>query len=250
MMPDTASPAASIVVKAASSVRRPPADGRAQRDLGGDRRACPPSRRTRRAGRARRGSSALPPSVTSAPSGSTTRAQHVVREAVLQAVRPARVLGDVAADRADLLARRIRGVEEALRRPPARVTSRFITPGSTTTRCAVEIDLEDPVHARQRDDDPLGDGQRAARRPVPAPRATNGTPSRAQSRTTACTSSAEPGRATSCRPRAPAGEPVAVVRRKLLRLGQDERVAERRAEVVDEAGSECHAADPTRGPMP
>ena len=48
---------------------------------------------------------------------------HVVdREAVLEAVRAARVLGDVAADRADLLARRIGRVEEAgrPRRPGSR----------------------------------------------------------------------------------------------------------------------------------
>ena len=41
--------------------------------------------------------------------------EHVVdREAVLEAVRAARVLGDVAADRADLLARRVGRVEEAV----------------------------------------------------------------------------------------------------------------------------------------
>ena len=41
--------------------------------------------------------------------------EHVVdREAVLEAVRAARVLGDVAADRADLLARRVGRVVEAV----------------------------------------------------------------------------------------------------------------------------------------
>ena len=45
------------------------------------------------------------------------RARHVVDgEAVLEAVRPARVLGHVAADGADLLARRVRRVEVALLR--------------------------------------------------------------------------------------------------------------------------------------
>ena len=44
-------------------------------------------------------------------------AEHVVDgEAVLEAVRAAGVLGDVAADRADLLARRIGRVVEAVRR--------------------------------------------------------------------------------------------------------------------------------------
>ena len=40
---------------------------------------------------------------------------------------------------------------------------------------------------------PSATGSAPPERPVPAPRATNGTPSRAQSRTTACTSSVEPG---------------------------------------------------------
>ena len=60
------------------------------------------------------GSSALPPSSTTSPVGSTTVMPGHVRdgEPVLQAVRAARVLGHVAADRADLLARRIGRIEE------------------------------------------------------------------------------------------------------------------------------------------
>ena len=47
-------------------------------------------------------------------------AEHVMHgEAVLEAVRAAGVLGDVAADRADLLARRIRRVVVAERARPA-----------------------------------------------------------------------------------------------------------------------------------
>ena len=90
-------------------------------------------------------------------------ARHVVhREPVLQAVRPARVLGQVAADRADLLARRIRGVEVALRRDgPCDVEVRDA--GLDDDALALEVDLEDPVHPRDRDDDSLGDRQRAAR---------------------------------------------------------------------------------------
>ena len=44
---------------------------------------------------------------------------------------------------------------------------------------------------------PSATGRAPPERPVPAPRATNGSPSRAQMRTTPCTSSVEPGSATS-----------------------------------------------------
>ena len=62
------------------------------------------------------------PSVTTEPSGSTTsHGQHVVGgEAVLEAVRAAGVLRDVAADGADLLAGRVGRVVEPVRRGRAR----------------------------------------------------------------------------------------------------------------------------------
>ena len=85
----------------------------------------------------------------------------VDREAVLEAVRAARVLGDVAADRANLLRRRIRRVVEAgvgdgardveVRRRPARRRSG-----------RADVDLEMRVHPRQRDDDSVRDRQRTA----------------------------------------------------------------------------------------
>ena len=90
--------------------------------------------------------------------------KHVVdREAVLQAVRAARVLGDVAADRADLLARRIGRVVEAVGGDRLRDSSRFVTPGSTTDARVLEVDLEHAVQPRQRDHDAVGNRQRAAR---------------------------------------------------------------------------------------
>ena len=62
-------------------------------------------------------------------------AEHVVDgETVLQAVRAAGVLGDVPADRADDLARRIGRVVAARSGATRRVISRFVTPGSTVTR--------------------------------------------------------------------------------------------------------------------
>ena len=87
-------------------------------------------------------------------------------EAVLQAVRAAGVLGDVAADRADLLARGVGRVEEAvLRDGPGDVE--VGDAGLDDDALAVEVDLEDPVHSRERDHDPARDRSRSAREPGP-----------------------------------------------------------------------------------
>ena len=73
--------------------------------------------------------------------------EHVVdREAVLEAVRAARVLGDVAADRADLLRRRIRRVVEAVGRDRARDVE-VRDAGLDDDLAALDVDLEDAVHA-------------------------------------------------------------------------------------------------------
>ena len=117
---ETASPAAPVSSKNATSVRTLSGAGTTrsvilvatpERALGADERA--------RAGRSRgrRGRS----STTRAVAEHDLEAGHVVgREAVLEAVRAARVLGHVAADRADDLARRVRRVEVASARPPGR----------------------------------------------------------------------------------------------------------------------------------
>ena len=89
--------------------------------------------------------------------------EHVMNgEAVLEAMRAAGVLGDVAADRAHLLARRIRRVVVAERRDP---------PGDVEIGDARlhrhplvrDVDIEDAVEAGQGDHEPAGDRQRAAR---------------------------------------------------------------------------------------
>ncbi len=73
-------------------------------------------------------------------------------ETVLEAVRAARVLGDVAADRADLLARRVGRVVEAVWRHG--LGHREIRdPRLDDHPPALEIDLDDPVHPGERDDD-------------------------------------------------------------------------------------------------
>ena len=97
-------------------------------------------------------------------------AEHVVHgEAVLEAVRAAGVLGDVAADRADLLARRIGRVVVA----EGRDLTRDLEVGHAgfhRDALVGDVDLEDAIEARQRDDDAARDRQRAARqaRPVAA----------------------------------------------------------------------------------
>ena len=95
-------------------------------------------------------------------------------EAVLQAVRAAGILGDVAANRADQLARRIGRVVVAVRRDAARdvEVDDARLDGDALVR---DVDVEDAVQPRQHDQDAVGQGQRAPDRPVPWPRATNGT---------------------------------------------------------------------------
>ena len=89
--------------------------------------------------------------------------EHVVDgEAVLEAVRAARVLGDVAADRADLLARRVGRVEEAVGGNRLRDLE-IGHAGLDHDPGVLEVDLEHPVQAGERDDDAAGDRQGSTR---------------------------------------------------------------------------------------
>ena len=156
----------------------------------------------------------------------------------------ARVLRDVAADRAHLLARRIGRVEVAVVGDrPRDVEVRDA--GLDDDALAREVDLEDPVEARDRDDDPVRDWERATREAGP----------RAAGDERDAVARAEThhrlhllGRARKHDARrlgAPARQPVAVVGRELLGLGDDVLVAERVPEVADELRSERHDGDPT-----
>ena len=118
-------------------------------------------------------------------------------EAVLEAVRAAGVLGDVAADRADLLRRRVGRVVEARLGDRARdVEVRDARLDDDLP--ALDVDLEDRASSRASEmTTPSATGSAPPESPVPAPRATNGSRSSAQSRTTACTSAVVPGSATS-----------------------------------------------------
>ena len=96
-------------------------------------------------------------------------------EAVLEAVRAAGVLGDVAADGADRLRGRIGRVEVAMRAKHARLRRSIDDAGLDDDLRVGKVHIEDAVHARQADNDAAG--QRAAHRrsgPCPAPRATKG----------------------------------------------------------------------------
>ena len=89
-------------------------------------------------------------------------AQHMIGgDAVGQRVRPAGVLRDVAADRAGALAGRIGRVEITVR-CTASVISRLTTPGLHHRALVFQIDLEDPVHAREADHDAALTRNRAA----------------------------------------------------------------------------------------
>ena len=153
---------------------------------------------------------------------------HVVgRESVLETVRAACVLGDVAADRADLLARRIRCVEEAVRGDGARDVE-VRNARLDDDALALEVDLEDPIHPRERDDDS------ACHRCGPA-RKTGAGPAcdewhalpvtRAKHRLDVLGRS---GKNDELGDGAVPGEPVALVDAELLRLGDDVGGAERR----------------------
>ena len=158
-------------------------------------------------------------------------AEHVVHgEAVLQAVRAAGVLGDVAADRADLLARRIGRVVAAERRDLP-VISRLVTPGSTVTRWFGMSTSRTRLSRDSAMTHAAGTGSAPPDRPVPWPRATNGTPRVVQSRTIACTSAADAGQHDGGRRRAQVRQRVALVRQQLERDREDVRVAAQSAAV-------------------
>ncbi len=87
-------------------------------------------------------------------------------------MRPARVLGHVAADRADDLARRVGRVEEA--GPDRRGDVRVRHARLDADAAVLEVDLQDPLHPREDDQHAVLDRQRAARearaRPAGDPR--------------------------------------------------------------------------------
>ena len=160
--PETAAPAWSVESKAASTVRT--ASGRrSRRSVTSVAIPSVPSEPTNTPSRSGPGESLVSRTVVAVGKHDEQRRDVVRGEPVLEAVRAARVLGDVAADRADLLAGRVGRVV------PAVGDHRL---GHLEVRHAgldrdprrVEVDVQDLVHPRERDHDAVGDRQRAARR--------------------------------------------------------------------------------------
>jgi hypothetical protein len=75
----------------------------------------------------------------------------------------------------------------------ARETARFVTPGSTTTRRSSSATDRIRRIRASTISTPSETGSAPPERPVPAPRATHGTPASWQARTTSRTCSAVPG---------------------------------------------------------
>ena len=92
--------------------------------------------------------------------------EHVIdRRAVRETVRTAGVGCDVAADRRNLLRRRIGRIEQPVR-CRRREKIRLMTPGCTRARVLTSaFELQNAVHARERDDDAAFDRDRAAAEP-------------------------------------------------------------------------------------
>ena len=108
---------------------------------------------------------------------------------------------------------------------------------------ALEVDLEDPVHPRERDDDAACHRRGAAgeagagaardeRHALPVTRAKHGLHVLGRA-----------GKDDELGDGAVPGEPVALVDAELLRLGDDVRGAERRPQLGDEGGGQAHAIE-------
>ena len=242
MIAETASPASSIEGNAASCVVT--ASGLrsdAKRDLGRDpERPLRADERPDQVGPVR--VERLAAELDDLPVGEHDReARDVVHgEAVLEAVRAARVLRHVAADRAHLLARRIGRVEEAVGRDGlADVEVRHA--GLDDDALRREVDLENPLHPGERDDDAVGDRERAA--------GEAGAGAAGDERY--ALAGADPddplhlcrraGEDDELRHRAPAREPVAVVGPQLLRLADHVGGADDGLELGANGGGERHS---------
>ena len=81
--------------------------------------------------------------------------------------------------------------------------------------------------------------------PVPAPRATNGTPLSGARAQHGLDVLGRAGQDDELGHRAVSREPVALVDAELLRLREDVLRAQRRAQLVDECGGQAHVAEPS-----
>ena len=156
-------------------------------------------------------------------------------EAVLEAVHAARVLGDVAADRAGDLRRRIGRVVETVAARPLREIARLRTPGCTTAVRASGSIARMRLELGERQQHAVAMRQRAAGESVPAPRATTGTRAAWQRSRIATTCASFSGSATAAGSSRIHREAVALVGPRVLRRGQERRRRQDRGELgVDE----------------
>ena len=168
---------------------------------------------------------------------------HVVdREPVLEAVRAARVLGDVAADRAHLLAGGIGRVVEPV--GSDRVGHLEVRhAGLDDDSLRVEVDVEHAVHARQRDDDALGDRERAAGEAGAGAARDEGDPVLVAGADDRLDVLRRLDQADRGRDHPPPGQPVALVGAEILGLEQQRVRGQHGFERRDELGLERHAGD-------
>ncbi len=168
----------------------------------------------------------------------------VARDAVLHAAQPAGIRADVAADRAELVAGRVGRVEEALRGDRG-LQLGIDDAGLDDRHEVLAVDLDDPVHARQRDRQRPLDAGRTAGQPAP----------RAARHDRDAMLGGDPhdrgdllggGRQRDCQ-RQPGLEVrglVAPIRLAVTRIGEDAELRTAGAEVVEELG---HGSDGTGG---
>ena len=177
-------------------------------------------------------------------------AEHVVHgEAVLQAVRAAGVLGDVAADRADLLARRIGRVVVAERRHLPRDLE-VGDAGLDRDALVGDVDVEHAVEPRQRDHERRR--RPAARRPTGRCRARarrTARRSRAHSRTTACTSAADCRQHDGRRRRAQVRQRVGLIGQQLERIVEDVPRRRQSPQFASRNARSIACCPATRGPL-
>ena len=192
------------------------------------------------------GSRALPPSSTISPSGSTTVSPvtWLTVKPFLRQWAPPEFSATLPADRADLLARGIGRVEEAVRRDrPGDVEVRDA--GLDDDPLRGEVDLEDPVHPRERDDDSLRNGQRAAGQPGAGAAGDERHAFAGADADDALHLGGRAGEDDELRHRAPAREPVAVVDAELLGLRDHVPGADDGRDLGADGGGERHLREST-----
>ena len=112
----------------------------------------------------------------------------------------------------------------------------LVTPGSTTMRWLARSTSTIRLIRLSEIRIPSATGVAPPDSPEPAPRATHGTPARWQARTTACTSSVEPGSTAADGRHRVLEQAVGLVGAQLVLVGYDVLGADRGAQLRDQRG--------------